>query len=133
MTGFPTFLTILLALPLVGFVIVAATPRKNETFMKWTAFFFSLISFVVSLFLLAEPFSRIGDYLWAGRVDWIPAANISYALGVDGMSILLVLLTTLLSPISILSSWSAIEDRVKEYYAFIDRKSTRLNSSHQLI
>lgn len=119
MSNFPTFLTLILALPLVGFVVVILTPRKNETFIKWASFFFSLVTFVVSLYLLTEPFGQQGDLLWAGKVDWIPTANISYALGVDGLSIWLVLLTTLISPISILSSWTAIEDRVKEYYAFM--------------
>jgi NADH-quinone oxidoreductase subunit M len=119
MSNFPTFLTLILALPLIGFVVVILTPRKFESFMKWTAFFFSLVTFVVSLFLLSEPFALDGQMHWAGRVDWIPSANISYALGVDGLSILLVLLTTLLSPIAILSSWSAIEDRLKAYYAFM--------------
>lgn len=119
MSDFPTFLTLLLALPMAGFVVVIATPRRYASFIKWAAFFFSLIAFVASLFLLTEPFALDGELHWAGRVDWIPSANISYALGVDGLSILLVLLTTLLSPISILSSWSAIEDRLKEYYAFM--------------
>jgi NADH-quinone oxidoreductase subunit M len=116
---FPTFLTLILALPLLGFVIVALTPRRFENFTKWAALFFSLITFVVSLFLLSQPFSLTEQMQWLGRVDWIPTAGISYALGVDGLSILLVLLTTLLSPIAILSSWTAITDRVKEYYAFM--------------
>ena len=75
---------LILALPLVGFFVVMVTPNKNEDFIRWTAFLFSMVTFVVSLFLLTEPFALDGDYLWAGRVDWIPTAGISYALGVDG-------------------------------------------------
>ena len=116
---FPTFLTLILALPVVGFLVVIFTPRRNESFIKWTSLMFSLATFVLSLFLLTEPFWREPGFLFAGIVPWIPTAGISYALGVDGMSILLVLLTTLISPIAILSSWTAIEDRVKEYYAFM--------------
>jgi NADH-quinone oxidoreductase subunit M len=119
MTEFPTFLTIILAIPLVGFLIVVLTPRRHETFIKWVSVVFSTVTFVVSLFLLGKPFAQDGSMMWAGRVDWIPTAGISYALGVDGLSIWLVLLTTLISPISILASWKAIEDRVKEYYAFM--------------
>ncbi len=119
MTEFPTFLTIILAIPLVGFLIVVLTPRRHETFIKWVSVVFSTATFVVSLFLLGKPFAQDGSMMWAGRVDWIPTAGISYALGVDGLSIWLVLLTTLISPISILASWKAIEDRVKEYYAFM--------------
>ncbi len=119
MTEFPAFLTLILALPLVGFFVVLATPNKNEDFIRWSAFLFSAVTFVVSLFLLTQPFSLNSDYLWAGRVDWIPTAGISYALGVDGMSILLVLLTTLISPIAILSSFTSVTERIKAYYAFM--------------
>src|SRR5262245_10592621 len=104
---FPTFLTLILALPLVGFVLVALIPGRFENAIKWTTLFVSLVTFGVSLILLSQPFSFSGDMQWLGRVDWIPSANISYALGVDGVSILLVLLTTLLSPIAILSSWTS--------------------------
>jgi len=116
---FPTFLTVILALPLAGFGVVALTPRRFEEFIKWIAVLFSVITFVVSLGLLAQPFAQSAELLLLGKVDWIPSANISYALGVDGVSILLVLLTTLLSPIAILSSWTNITERVKEYYAFM--------------
>ncbi len=119
MTHFPMFLTIILALPVIGSLVVIVTPRKYETLIKWTAIVFSVVTFIISLFLLAEPFGIESRFLWLGWADWIPSANIRYALGVDGMSILLVLLTTLLTPIAIISSWSAIEDRVKEYYAFM--------------
>jgi len=116
---FPWFLTILLAIPVIGTLVILIAPRKNEDFIRWTALVASLIAFVLSLFLLQSPFSSYGDFVWGGRVNWIPTAGISYALGVDGISILLVLLTTLLTPIAILASFGAIEDRVKEYYAFL--------------
>ena len=119
MSEFPTFLTLILALPLAGVVVVLLVPRRFDAFIKWSAVFFSILTFVVSLFLLARPFAISGDYQWLGRVDWIPTASISYALGVDGISIWLVLLTTLLSPIAIISSWSGITERAKEYYAFM--------------
>jgi NADH-quinone oxidoreductase subunit M len=116
---FPVFLTVLLAVPLAGFLVVVLTPRKNEDFIKWTALFFSVVTFALSLVLLTEPFSGGASMKWGGAVPWIPVAGITYAMGVDGMSILLVLLTTLISSIAILSSWTAITDRVKEYYAFM--------------
>lgn len=119
MSEFPTFLTLILALPVVGFLIVLLTPRKNEDFIRWVSLIFSTLTFVVSLFLLSADFTHNSGMQWAGRVDWIPSAGISYALGVDGISILLVLLTTLITPVAILSSWTAITDRVKEYYAFM--------------
>ncbi|MBN1311678.1 MAG: NADH-quinone oxidoreductase subunit M [Anaerolineae bacterium] len=119
MSEFPIFLTLILALPLAGAVLVLLTPRRYEAFIKWISVLLSTATFVISLFLLARPFATSGAYQWLGKVDWIPTAHISYALGVDGISIWLVLLTTLLSPIAILSSWTSITERVKEYYAFM--------------
>ena len=116
---FPTFLVLILAIPVVGFLVVLLTPRKNEDFIRWTAAVFSVITFIVSLFLLTQPFSRSAGFLWAGQLPWIPSAGITFAMGVDGMSILLVLLTTLIAPIAIIGSWSYITDRIKEYYAFM--------------
>src|SRR5574341_401736 len=117
--GFPWFLTVLLAIPLVGALIVLFTPRRFENAIRWMSFFFAVITFALSLFLLSQPFSQTGELMWDGAISWIPTANIYFALGVDGLSIWLVLLTTLLTPIAILSAFSAIEDRVKEYYAFM--------------
>jgi NADH-quinone oxidoreductase subunit M len=119
MSNFPIFLSIILAVPLVGFVVVLFIPRQHEATIKWAALVFSLAAFIDSLYLLGSPFWQDGGLHWLGRVPWIPGAGISFAMGVDGLSILLVLLTTLLSPIAILSSWTAITDRVKEYYAFM--------------
>src|SRR5690606_14775674 len=116
---FPIFLTVLLALPVVGFLVVIFTPRQNVNFIKWTALIFSLATFVLSLVLLTEPFSTSADFHFGGVVPWIPTVGITYALGVDGMSILLVLLTTLITPVAILSSWTSINEREKEYYAFM--------------
>ena len=119
MSNFPIFLSIILAVPLVGFFVILFVPRQDETTIKWAAMVFSLADFILSLYLLGVPFWRDAGLQWSGRAPWIPGAGISFAMGIDGLSILLVLLTTLLSPIAILSSWEAIEDRVKEYYALM--------------
>ncbi|MCC6904204.1 MAG: NADH-quinone oxidoreductase subunit M [Anaerolineae bacterium] len=118
-TVFPTFLTVLLAIPVVGFLVIILTPRTQENFIKWTAVFFTLVTFVVSLALLSAPYQSSSELFFAGAIPWIPTAGISYALGVDGLSLWLVLLTTLLGPIVVISSWTAVEERVKEYYAFL--------------
>ena len=100
MSNFPIFLSIILAIPLVGFVVILFIPRQNEVTIKWAALVFSLAAFIVSLYLLGVPFGQDGSLQWLGRVPWIPSAGISFAMGVDGLSIWLVLLTTLLSPIA---------------------------------
>lgn len=114
---FPTFLTVLLAIPLAGFVVTLFIPKDRPDVIRWIALLFSAMTFVVSLALLGQPYSSSSDMFYSGAVEWIPTAGIYYALGVDGISLWLILLTTLISPITILSSWSAVEDRVKEYYA----------------
>jgi len=114
---FPTFLTVLLAIPFVGFVVVLFTPSNRHEFIKWVAMLFTAATFFVSLALLGQPFSHSSEMMWSGAVPWIPTAGIFYALGVDGISIWLVLLTTLISPVAVLSSWTSIEDRIKEYFA----------------
>ncbi len=103
--------------PLVGVAIILLIPRERKDAIRWVAVVTSLVSFFVSLWMLSmfhakDPaFQMVYDKIWmkAGGFE------IHYALGVDGLSILLVLLTTLLTPISIFSAWTAIEDRVKEF------------------
>lgn len=115
--SFPVFLTILLVLPFLGFVVIMAMKRTAEESIKWVATVFSIVVFIVSLALLARPYTLSSDFLWGGTVDWIPVAGITYSLGVDGISVWLILLTTLITPVAIVSSWTSIEDRIKEYYA----------------
>ena len=83
----------------------------------------SLITFVVSLVLLTKglPTEAIGGgkfvrMLFEEQIEWLPEVGISYHLGVDGLSILFVLLTTLLTPISIIASWSSVNTRVREFH-----------------
>jgi NADH-quinone oxidoreductase subunit M len=116
---FPWFLSLLLAIPLIGTLVILATPRRHVEFIKWTAVVFSLVAFAVSLYLLTGNFAGEEGYLFGGKVPWIPTAGINYALGVDGISLWLVLLTTFLQPIAVLASFNYIEERIKEYYAFL--------------
>jgi NADH-quinone oxidoreductase subunit M len=99
----------------MGVVLLALTPPKKEEAIRQVSFFTSLITFALSLYPLLR-FDR-GTYRmqFTESVPWIPSWGIHYSLGVDGISLLMVFLTTLLSMIAILSSWTAIQVRVKEY------------------
>ncbi len=119
MTGWPLLSTITF-LPLAGALIILLIGRhedeavvaKNARYMAlWTSF----VTFVVSLFLWTEFDRNSADFQFVERVDWIPAFNISYHMGVDGISMMFVLLSTLLTPLCVLASWNAIQTRVKEY------------------
>jgi NADH-quinone oxidoreductase subunit M len=116
--GFP-LVSWIAFLPLVGVMICLILPRAREEAIRRTALITSLATFALSLFLPASMNFSSPALQLVEKLPWIPQWSISYAVGVDGLSMLLVLLTTFLSPIAILSSWSAIKDRVKEYYIFM--------------
>jgi len=106
-------LTLVTFLPLVGAVVVAILP---STLTRLTALGFALATWVVSLVLLIDlPGTAAGPFGYVEAYDWIPVFGIQYKLGVDGLSAALVVLTTTLSWISILASWTPIQTRIKEY------------------
>jgi NADH-quinone oxidoreductase subunit M len=113
------YLSLLLFLPLVGALVLLFVPKTAEDTIKWIANAVSLLGFLISVPLwfrydLANP-----DFQFVERLPWIPSIGAEYFLGVDGFSVLLILLTTLIGFIAVLSSWTAIHERVKEYYVFL--------------
>lgn len=108
-------LSILLILPVVGAVLVALLPRERENLVKGAAFVTTLVVFALSLVLYFNFQSRVSGFQFEEVRAWIPGLNIDYHVGVDGISLFLVLLTTLLSAVAVLSSWTAITEQVKEY------------------
>ncbi len=106
--------------PLVGVLGLLFIKSEAKTAIRWTALGTALITFVISLWALSLFNQNNADLQLISRHDWIQVAgwNIQYFLGIDGLSILLVLLTTFLTPIAILSTWTAIEDRVKDFMIF---------------
>ncbi|HEV7370882.1 NADH-quinone oxidoreductase subunit M [Arenibaculum sp.] len=117
MTGFP-ILSITTFVPLIGALFVFFTPGDPEVQARnarFIALWTSLITFVLSLFIWAGFDAGTADFQMVERAAWIPAFNINYHMGVDGISILFVLLSTFLTPLCILASWKAVRHRVKEY------------------
>ncbi|MBW3672133.1 MAG: NADH-quinone oxidoreductase subunit M [Acidobacteria bacterium] len=108
-------LSIILWLPLLGAVITALIPKHSEAIAKGTALFFSLATFLVSLLILPVFVTGEAGFQLVERYDWIRDWGVSYALGVDGISLWLILLTTLLTPVVVLSQWSSVTRHVKEY------------------
>src|SRR5665213_385474 len=111
-------LTVVLFTPLVGALVLLFVPRDNATMHRVIGNLFGILGLIVSLPLLwrfsLDPSAP--RYQFPETADWIPSIGAHYSLGIDGISLLLVILTTLLGAISILSSWSAIKMRTKEYY-----------------
>jgi NADH-quinone oxidoreductase subunit M len=117
-------LNIVCYIPLVGMVLIMFTKRENPAAAKWIANITGFVGFLVSLPLMARFFdSRYLDpasgFRFVYERPWIELIGARYKFGIDGISMLLILLTTLLGFIAILSSWNAITERVKEYYAFL--------------
>ncbi|MBM3752719.1 MAG: NADH-quinone oxidoreductase subunit M [Acidobacteria bacterium] len=112
-------LDIVLALPLIGFLIMLVLPKGSASKLKNFALGFSVIVFGVSLGLAGAALQRPAAMTWVTDVAWISTPAIRYHVGIDGVSLWLVLLSTFLTPISILLSFSYIKDRVKEFYAFL--------------
>jgi len=113
-------LTLLTFFPLVGVLILFLIPSDRKDALRWTALAVSLVTFGISIWVLTMFNASNPDLQLVAQYDWITVAgwNIQYYLGVDGLSILLVLLTTFLTPISILSTWTAVEERVKDFMIF---------------
>src|SRR5262249_35121045 len=115
-------LSIILFTPLAGAILLLFIPSENKNAIRWVANIFALLGLAVSLPLVpwfwAQRFEPGFKFMEGSLNNWIPSIGSSYMLGIDGISFLLIMLTTLLGWISILSSWTAIDNRVKEYYAW---------------
>src|SRR6267154_442175 len=116
-------LSIILFTPLVGALVLLFVPKENKDAIRWIANLFALGGLVVSLPLVPMFWSQMQradrfKFIEGAPNNWIPSIGAGYVVGIDGISFLLIMLTTLLGWISILSSWTAIETRVKEYYVW---------------
>jgi len=111
-------LTITLFTPLAGAVVVMLLNKERIDAIRWVTNIFAFAGFLVSLPLVFWFQSAQPGFQFTEEAAWIPSIGARYSLGIDGISLLLVMLTTVLGSISILSSWTAIQDRVKEYYVF---------------
>ena len=117
MTDWP-ILSLIIFLPTVGalFVfLVRGDTRIVARNARMTALWTSLITFVLSLGIWIDFDTSTAAFQFVERADWIPILGASYHLGVDGISMLFVILSTFLTPLCILASWEAIQTRVKEY------------------
>ena len=106
--------------PLLGVLILFFIKPEKKELVRWVSLLTALVTFGISLVLLGRFDASNTDLQMVTNLTWIKVAgwNISYYMGVDGLSILLILLTTFLTPIAILSTWSAIEEREKDFNIF---------------
>jgi NADH-quinone oxidoreductase subunit M len=114
--SFP-ILSTLIYVPLLGACLLLFVNRKHELFIKGFTLAFSIIEFGLSLPLFFYFNEHARGMQFVEKAAWFPEWGMSYFLGLDGISLLLVLLTTFLTVLCVLISWKAIENRVKEYFA----------------
>jgi len=115
-------LTLLILLPAIGAVLTLLHQMfwKKEDHLKWVTLAFTVVNFLVSLLLLGEKgIASSSGFFFEKYVPWIKAINTNYHVGVDGLSIWLVILTTFIMPISVLSTWNSVEKRPTAFYIFL--------------
>ncbi len=110
-------LSIVLFTPLAGLAVLLFLPAAKKNLIRVWANIAGLAGFAVSLLLLVRFDKNASGFQMVEKLDWIPSLGVKYFLGIDGISLLLVMLTTLVGYLAILASWSSIQERVKEYYA----------------
>jgi NADH-quinone oxidoreductase subunit M len=117
MEGFP-ILTLITLTPLLGALVILAIPRENERTIKLFSILLSLIPLVLAVIVWFNYDFQAGTLQFVEEYQWIPGLNIKYRMGVDGLSVPMVFLTTLLTVISLYYSSHVINVRVKEYFFF---------------
>ena len=118
----PGLLTFAITAPIVGALLLLLVPNRdggNNALIRYGALVISLVVFVITLVLWAgfdaaaaspdQPFQFVEQY------QWIPAFGIEYYIGIDGLSLMLLVLTAFLTPVALLSSWESIDKHVKEF------------------
>jgi len=118
MTTHSPILSLLILLPVAGAVIVALTARAAEHVQKVLGLAVSGGVFLLSL-VLVDGFRPVAGMQFVEQHSWLPAYGIAYKLGIDGISLWLVILTTFLTPLALLGSWSSIHERVREFVVFM--------------
>jgi NADH-quinone oxidoreductase subunit M len=117
MADFP-FLDVAVFLPLAGALAIGFLPKENHALLRYAALGVTVATFLVSLGVLANFDSSEAGFQLGSSAEWIPEWGVGYLTGIDGISLWLVLLTTFLTPLGVLASWSVTE-RVKPFFIFL--------------
>jgi len=116
--GWFPLLSVMTYVPLAGALVIFLIPRATRETARLTAVVASLVSFVLSVVMLAR-FHHNAQFQFVENVKWLPGIGVRYHMGVDGLAVLLIVLTTLLTAIAVIWSWGTINTRPREYYITI--------------
>jgi NADH-quinone oxidoreductase subunit M len=108
-------LTYLLLTPFIGSILVLFLKESNGKIIRWFGFGISIVTFIISVFAYYMFNTKSGDFQLINQFLWIKSLNTSYTVGIDGISLLLILLTTFLTPLTLLSTWKSITKNVKMF------------------
>ena len=108
-------LSLQIFLPLLGVLAILTVPKLSDCCARWIALAVSTLVFVFSCVMMANYEPGNAGFQFVENAVWFEALNLNYHLGVDGISVYFVLLSTFLTPICIISCWHSIEKRVKEF------------------
>jgi NADH-quinone oxidoreductase subunit M len=108
-------LSVVIFLPTLGAIVLALLPRERDGQLRAGGLLVSVATFAVSIPLWLRFDADNPDFQFDELLRWMPSLGVGYHVGVDGISLLLVLLTTLLTPVALASAWHSIEDRTKEF------------------
>lgn len=117
MIDFP-ILSLLTFLPLIGALLIALISGEEGHVAKnakYAALFTSTLVFIISLLLLKNFDPAVTDFQFVEKMEWLPSLGINYHMGIDGISLFFVMLSTFLTPICVLASWKSVKLRTKEY------------------
>jgi NADH-quinone oxidoreductase subunit M len=112
-------LDLLIAIPMIGFILTLLIPRTQEQAIRLFTLAVSLVTFVLSLGLATGYQTGQSGQQFVTDVIWIANPEIHWHVGIDGLSLWLIILSTFLTPFAILVSWNSIKDRSKEFFAFL--------------
>ena len=113
-----TILTLVTFVPLAGALLLILSPRKDNL-VRWFALVVTVLAFVFSLHLPVHFDRAASGFQYQINIPWIGSPNIHYHLGIDGISMWLVVLATFLSPLCVLISWKSVQERVKEFFILL--------------
>ncbi|MBW3602147.1 MAG: NADH-quinone oxidoreductase subunit M [Actinobacteria bacterium] len=115
----PPILSTLIALPALGAAVAAAIPSHKRDAIRTTALATTIVTFLASLVMYARFEAGVAAFQLEEHVDWIPAWGVRYSLGVDGITLFLVLLCTFLMPVAVGATWGQVPQQVKGFYASV--------------
>src|ERR1035437_1536313 len=112
-------LSFILFTPFVGALFLLVFQKDQEEQIRFFGLAVSVITFIITLIVYSKFEALNPDFQFVQKIPWISSLNISYHVGVDGLSMLLLLLTTFITPLTLLSSWKSIKKNIKEFTIFM--------------